>query len=124
MTSDEIKAIHAEEVLKGKSAKDAYNGVRTRVHVALAAENPPPYQLAPQSVYGPPELIDIHLIDRKVARALTVTPEHVRAYAEYNAKVRVPNRCNDPIHYAQKMHAMDLWTRSDAMVVAAIGAAP
>lgn len=47
VTTDDVKRIHAAEVLKGKSAKDAYRGTRTLVQLALHEESPSPYPLDP-----------------------------------------------------------------------------
>jgi hypothetical protein len=47
VTVDDVKRLHAEQVLAGKSPKDAYNGVRTLVQAAMHADLPSPYPLPP-----------------------------------------------------------------------------
>jgi len=35
LTVDDVKRLYAEEVAKGKSPKDAYNGTRTMAHTIM-----------------------------------------------------------------------------------------
>jgi hypothetical protein len=47
MTPADVRVIHASEIAKGKSAKDAYHGTRTLVQLALHEASPSPYRLPP-----------------------------------------------------------------------------
>lgn len=63
------------------------------------------------------------LVRRKVALATSVTPEHTKAFTEYNAGRPRADRATDPVHYAQKVHSTKLWEQGDALVVSALGGA-
>ena len=154
MNVDDVKRLHAEQVLKGKSAKDAYNGVRTLVQLALHEESPSPYPLDPptklfiqgrqptdaEKALGIPIAVGIELtaeqekafndearaefLARVVKRATSARPEHVTAHQIHVASGSPGGPTVDGVHFAEKEHQSALWRQGDALVRSALGECP
>lgn len=154
VTVDDVKRIHAGEVLKGLSARQAYNSTRTLVQLALHEAAPSPYPLDPptalwirgrqprdaEKALGIPLHVGIdltpeqekafddaereELAQRREKLALSCSPEHHKAHIAHNARAHMSNAVRDGVHFAQKMHQAELWRQTDALVQSAIGGAP
>lgn len=131
VTVDDVKRVHAAEVLRGKTAQEARDGTRTVIYGMLQAEQPPPYSDRPADLVGAEE-------KRAAAggKPMLTVEERARVSAHQRAQVTDADKIasegartgastdhRDAHHYVQKMHQIGLWKQTDALVASALGVA-
>ena len=124
VSRDDVLRMHAEEVAKGKSSRDARQGTRTRTHEALHLERPTP--LADR-----PTHIEAALLTRSLTKAendavrthqLAQVAE-AQMIASEKARLGPDATHRDAHHYVQKLHQKALWEAADKLVDDALGPA-